>query len=77
MNMTTNVSFKNGVNLVCERVNKSTTLSFLYFESVCPNKATELMNECLKCGWDFDQQRDNGLRISVPNGQIERFWVVC
>ena len=75
--MRTNVSFKSGVNLVCERVNKASMLSFLYFEEVSPNKATELMNECLKRGWDFDQQRDNGLRISVPNDQIERFWVVC
>ena len=75
--MTTNVSFKNGVNLVCEHVNKASMLSFLYFEAVCPNKATELMNECLKNGWEFTQLDSDGLRISVPNDQIERFWAVC
>ena len=48
MNMKTNVIFKNGVNLVCERVNKASMLSFLYFDEPHPNKATELMN-----GWEF------------------------
>lgn len=75
--MRTNVIFKSGVNLVCERVNKASMLSFLYFEAVCPNKATELMNESLKNGWEFTQLDSDGLRISVPNDQIERFWVVC
>ena len=75
--MRTNVSFKSGVNLVCERVNKASMLSFLYFEKVSPNKATELMNECLKNGWEFTQLDSDGLRISVPNEQVERFWVVC
>ena len=75
--MRTNVSFKSGVNLVCERVNKASMLSFLYFEEVSPNKATELMNECLKNGREFTQLDSDGLRISVPNDQIERFWVVC
>lgn len=77
MNMKTNVSFKSGVNLVCERVNKASMLSFLYFDEVRPNKATELMNECLKNGWEFTQLGSDELRISVPNDQIERFWVVC
>ena len=75
--MRTNVSFKNGVNLVCERVNKASMLSFLYFDAVSPCKATELMNECLKNGWEFTQLGSDELRVSVPNDQIERFWVVC
>lgn len=74
--MRTNVSFKSGVNLVCERVNKASMLSFLYFEEISPNKATELMNECLKNGWEFTQLDSDGLRISVPNDQIERFSTV-
>lgn len=77
MNMKTNVIFKNGVNLVCERVNKLSSLTFLNFEKVCPSKASELMNECLKNGWDFNTLCENELRISVPNDQIERFLVVC
>lgn len=71
--MKTNVIFKNGVKLVCENVNKLSNLSFLYFENVCPSKATELMNECLKNGWSFEQQSGNGFRISIPNDQIERY----
>lgn len=71
--MKTNVIFKNGVKLVCENVNKLSNLSFLYFEKVCPSKATELMNECLKNGWSFEQQSGNGFRISIPNDQIERY----
>lgn len=71
--MKTNVIFKSGLNLVCERVNKASCLSFLYFDKVCPCKATELMNECLKNGWDFDQRIDGGLRISVSNEQVARY----
>lgn len=77
MNMKTNVIFNNGVNLVCERVNKASMLSFLYFDEPHPNKATELMNECLRNGWEFSQLNPDGLRISVPNDQIERFLIVC
>lgn len=73
MNMKTNVIFKNGVNLVCERVNKLSSLTFLNFEKVCPSKASELMNECLKNGWDFNTLCENELRISVPTECVERF----
>lgn len=71
--MKTNVIFKSGLKLVCERVNKASMLSFLYFDKVCASKATELMNECLKNGWGFDQLNDDVLRISTPNEQVERY----
>lgn len=71
--MTTNVIFKSGLKLMCERVNKLSSLSFLYFESLCASKASELMTECLRNEWSFEQTSGNGLRISVPNEQIERF----
>ena len=71
--MKTNVIFKSGLNLVCERVNKASSMSFLYFCKVCPCKATELMNECLKNGWSFDQTDEKELRISVPNEQVLRY----